>query len=73
MCTHTHAQARVQTMGMHTYDTELGMESSRQTLRQVILSREMPTVLCSLTRGDRKAVWPQSVKPTWVALKGPVG
>lgn len=37
------------------------------------LSREMPTVLCSLTRGDRKAVWPQSVKPTWAALKGPVG
>lgn len=63
-------------MGVHTYDTELGIESSRRTLRQVIwpsLSREMPTVLCSLTRGDRKAVWPQLVKPTWAALKGPVG
>lgn len=30
-CTHTHAQARVQTVGMHTHDTELGMESCRRT------------------------------------------
>lgn len=61
---HAHIQHRARN-GVQQVDFEAG--------HLAFLSREMPTVLCSLTRGGRKAVWPQFVKPTWAAMKGPVG